>query len=156
MVAVMEGLHHDAARLGGQFGDLAGFGGVGGERFFAQHVLTGGQRGAGPAAVQAVGQRVVDGIEVGIGDQRLVTFVHPGDAVFRGKSLCTCAVAGCYCGDDDLTVSLGRLDKRRRRDARRAQDADPQATRLVSSHGRSANTGHPARWLNFIARYSFT
>ena len=57
------------------------------------------------------------------------------DAVLRSKSLCACAIARCYCDDYDLIVSVGRLDKCRRRDARRGQDADPQRTGLVSSHG---------------------
>jgi hypothetical protein len=134
MVAVMERLHHHPLRLRGEFGDLTGFGGVGGERLFAQHVLTGGQCGSGPPAVQAVRQRIVDSVDFRVGDQRLVAFMHPGDAVFRSKGLCPRGIARRHRGDHDFDVSLGRLDERRRCDARCAQDADPQRGGLVSSH----------------------
>ena len=87
MVAIVKGLHHHPIRCGGQFGDLAGLGGIGGERLFAQHVLAGLERGPSPPAVQAVGQRVVDSVQIRVGDQRLVTVVHPSDVVLGGKGL---------------------------------------------------------------------
>ncbi len=140
MVAVMERLHHDPVRLRGEFGDLTGFGGVGGERLFAQHMFSGAQCGSDPPAVQAVRQRNVDRVEVRVGDQRFVAFVHPGDTVLRSKGLCTRGIARRHCGDDDLDVSLGRLDERQRCDARCAQDADPQRGGPVSRHERDAST----------------
>lgn len=137
MVAIVEGFHHHSIGLRGQPGDLAGFGGVGGERLFTQHVFTGGQRGSGPLAVQPVWQRVVDGVEIRVGDQRGVVVVHPGDAVLGSESSGTRAIACGHRGDHDLGVVLGGFDQRHRCDRSGAQDADPQ----VFSHGPDATDG---------------
>ncbi len=54
--------------------------------------------------MQAVRQRIVDSVQVWIGDQRLVAAVHPGDAVFGGKSLSTRHIPCRYRGDHDFVV----------------------------------------------------
>ena len=56
----------------GRRGHRLGFGGVRGERLLAQDVLTGRDRLQRPLRVQRVRQRVVDGVDLGIGEQRLV------------------------------------------------------------------------------------
>ena len=132
----MERLHHHPIRLCGQVGDLAGLIGVGSEWLFTQHVLAGGQRGPGPPAVQAVRQRVVDGVDIGIGDQRLVAFVHPRDVVFGGERLRARRIAGCHRSHYNFGVFLGRLDKSHRCDVGRTQDADTN----LSGHGLDAST----------------
>ena len=135
----MKGLHHDPVRLRGQVGDLAGFGGVGGEWLLAQHVLAGGQCGPGPPSVQAVGQWVVDRVEVRVGDQCVVVVVHPGDVVLGGKGSTARRVARRDRGHDDLAVFLCGVDERQRCDAGRTQNADSQRGPL-SRHGADAST----------------
>ena len=132
----MERLHHDAVGRLGEVGDLARFGGVGREGLFAEDMLAGGERGAGPAAVEAVRQRVVDGAEVRVADEIVVARVHLRDAVPGRKRLCPGGVA-CRDGrDDDFAVLLGGVDQGGRCDAGRAQDADPQ----LGSHEREVST----------------
>ena len=110
VVAVVEGLHHHPVRRRGQFGDLASFGGVSGERLFAQHVLAGLDGRSSPFAVQAVWQWVVDRIDVRIGDQLGVVVVHPGDVVFGGEGLGARHIACGYRRHDHVRVVFGRVD----------------------------------------------
>ncbi|MCW2651594.1 MAG: hypothetical protein JWR32_2570 [Mycobacterium sp.] len=84
--------------------------------------------------MQAVRQRIVDSVDFRVGDQRLVAFVNPANVVFGGKRLCARGIASRHRGDHDLDVSVGRVDERRRCDARCAQDAYPQRGGLVTSH----------------------
>src|SRR4051812_47924857 len=51
------------------------------QRLLAQHVLAGLERPDRPRHVQRVGQRVVDGIDLRVGQQRLVGAVHARDPV---------------------------------------------------------------------------
>ncbi len=53
----------------------------GGDRLFTQHVLAGVGGALGPGDVQVVRQRDVDGVDVRVGDQRVVGGVRLGDAV---------------------------------------------------------------------------
>ena len=69
VVAVVERLHHDEPGARRDGGDGFGFLGVRGERLLAQHVLARFERGDRPLRVQAVGERVVDRVEVGIGER---------------------------------------------------------------------------------------
>ena len=130
----MECLHHHPVRLCGQFGDLTGFGGVGSERFFAQHVLSGRQRGPGPPAVQAVRQRVVDRVQIRVGDQLVVVVVHPGDVVLGGEGPSARRIACRHRGHHDLAVFLSRVDQRQRCNLGSTQNADPQRGGSVSRH----------------------
>ena len=91
-------------------------------------MFAGAQRGDGPAAVQAVGQRVVDGINGGVGEQRVVAVVHRGDAVFGGKGRGAVAVARGDGGDLHAVQHAGRTDEGGRRDPRGAQHADAHCT----------------------------
>ncbi len=103
----------------------ASLGGVGREGLLAQHVLARGERGHRPSAVESVGQRVVDGVDVGVVDELLVGADHAGDAVLGGegrrpargrgrRSPTTSAPATCRAGRI-------RADGR---DPRRAEDTD--------------------------------
>lgn len=56
-----------------------------GERLLAQHVLAGLGGVHRPGRVQAVGQRDVDGVDFGVGEQRLVAAVVARDAVRGGE-----------------------------------------------------------------------
>ena len=116
----MECLHHNAVRFRSQRGDLPSFIGICRERLLAQHVLAGGECSARPPAVQAVGQGVVDGIHIRIGDECLIAVVHPGDSVFGGESLSAVAIAGGHRGHHDLRVIAGRFDERCRCDTCRS------------------------------------
>jgi hypothetical protein len=72
VVAPHEGLGQHAAFALGDVEDAIDVLGVAGERLLAQHVLAGLERAERPLHVQRVGQRVVDRVDVGIGQQRLV------------------------------------------------------------------------------------
>jgi hypothetical protein len=61
-----------AGSLGGGEHGL-GLGGVAGDWFFAENILAGLHRLDRPLGVQAVGQRDINSIHIGIVDQRLVT-----------------------------------------------------------------------------------
>ena len=93
VVPVVERLHHDEAGARRDRGDGFGLLGVRGERLLAQHVLAGFERGDRPLRVQPVGQRVVDRVDVGIGDERGVGVVHRRDAVLRRERVGAAAIA---------------------------------------------------------------
>ena len=57
-----------------------GFGHGHAERFFAEHVLAGLGGLHRPRNVQLIGQRIVDGVDVGIGEQLLIRAVGRGNA----------------------------------------------------------------------------
>ena len=63
----VEGLQDGHLGRRGGVADPAGLGGVAGRRIPDQHVLAGGDGGQVPEAV-AVGQRVVDDLDLGVGD----------------------------------------------------------------------------------------
>ena len=81
VVAVVERLHHHEPGAVGDRSHPFGFGGVAREGLLAQHVLPGLERGDRPLGVQPVGERVVDGVDVGIGEEGGVGVEHPGDPV---------------------------------------------------------------------------
>ncbi len=60
-----------------------GFGHGHAERFFAQHMLAGLGGLDGQRHVQLIGQRIVDGIDVGIGEQLFVRAVGRGNVRVR-------------------------------------------------------------------------
>ena len=62
---------------------LRDFAGVAGERFFAKHMFTSGQRAASPLAMQTVVERDDDGIHTGISEQTFVTGVSARNFKFR-------------------------------------------------------------------------
>ena len=90
-------------------------------------MLAGFERLDGPEGVQAVGQRVVDGIHVGIGEQGVVGVEDRGDAVLGREGTRPLRVARRDRDHLDLVVRPRRLDQGGRRDARRAQAADADA-----------------------------
>ncbi len=124
VVAVVERLHHHEPGAVGDRGHLFGLGGVVGEGLLAEHVLARLERGDRPLRVQTVGQRVVDGVDVGIGEQVGVGVEDARDAVLGGVGVGAAAVTR---GDRDHLGILrvaGGLDDRGGRDARGAEDSD--------------------------------
>jgi hypothetical protein len=81
--------------------------------------------------MQAVRQRIVDNIEVRIGDQGLVALVYTRDAVFGRKGMSTRGIAGRHRGDHDFAVFLAGLMSAD--DAIRAAPRMPIRTRILSS-----------------------
>ena len=71
-----------------------GFDGVGRERLLAQHVLAGGQGPQGPLGVEPVGQRIVDGVDVLVGQQLGVGPPDHRDVVLGGEYLGPVSVTG--------------------------------------------------------------
>ena len=149
VVPVVERLHHDEPSTRRDRGDLLGFLRVRGERLLAQHVLAGLERGDGPFGVEPVGERVVDRVELGIGEERGVRVVHLRDAVLGRERVGAAAVSGRYGSDDGFVAIAGGLDRGRRRDAGRAEDADPNwvhgaslliaGARILTRKGRHAH-----------------
>ena len=71
--------HHAGPIARGDQATRVGAGG--GDGLFAQHMLPGVGGALGPGDVQVVRQRIVDRVNLGIGQQRLVGGVRSGDAV---------------------------------------------------------------------------
>jgi len=92
VVAVVEGVHQYQPGVAGGVRHLTGLGGVAGQGLFAQHVLARGERFQGPLVVHGDGERVVDGVDVGVVDHGLVAVLHGVDALVRGEGLGACAV----------------------------------------------------------------
>ena len=107
-------------------GHRPGLVGVGREGLLAQHVLARLDGGDRPVAVQPVGERVVDGVDVRVGDHGGVGVQDPGDAVLAGEGLGPGAVAGRHGGDHGAAGPPGRLYQSDGGDPGRPQDADPQ------------------------------
>ena len=126
VIAVVESLDDGDARCGGSIGDLPRLGGVGRERLFAQHMLARGDRRQGPFGVQPIGERVVDGVDLRVGDEVGIRRQHPCDAVLVGVALGAFGVTGRDGHDVDVRNAAGGLHHRRRGNLGRAQNADPQ------------------------------
>ena len=109
-------------------------------RLLAEHVLAGPQRAQRPVDVHAVGQRDVDRLDVGVGEQVLVGAVRARDPVQLRERLRRRRAAARH-GDDVRRGALARALDDRRADARRREDA-PAAVRYPlarpSPHARPA------------------
>jgi hypothetical protein len=57
------------------------------ERLLAQDVLAGLERAQSPLDVQRIGKRDVDGLDVGVGQQRVVAAIRPFDPLIARVSL---------------------------------------------------------------------
>ena len=79
VLAVHERLHQEDARVPAGIDHALGLGGGHRERLLAQDVLAGPRGLDRPARVQVVGQRDVDGVDVGVGEERLVRPVRARD-----------------------------------------------------------------------------
>ena len=101
VVLVVEGLHdHQPGVAVVRLRHGPGLVGVGGERLLAQDVLAGLEGGDGPVPVQAVGEGVVDGVDVGVVDQLLVAADDAGNALLAGElRRPVLGVAGRHRGD---------------------------------------------------------
>ena len=139
VVAVVESLHQHQVGTGVGGGHRPGLVGVGREGFLAQDVLAGGHGRHGPVTVQAVGQGVVDGVDVGIGHELFVGIEDPGDAVLGGEGLRPGPVAGGHRHHLDALHPAARFDDGGRGDPGGAEDADAQG----SHAGRLSRLGGP-------------
>ena len=92
--------------------DLAG---RGGERLLAQHVLAGLERADRPLDVQPVGQRDVDGVDVGVGEQRLVGAVRARDAVLVARTPARAPRRGWPTATTSTASGAARARERARR-----------------------------------------
>ena len=125
----------------GDRGNGFGFLRVGGERLLAQHVLARFERGDRPLRVQAVRQRVVDRVDLGVFDERGVGVAHVGDAVLRRERVGAAAVARGHRTHHRLGVGASGFDHGCGRDARRAENAD--ANRVHRAHCKPSRTQLP-------------
>ncbi len=87
VMAIHERLHEQTVVALGQVERRPHVGLAAAQRLLAQHVLARLQRPAGPLQVQRVGQRDVDGVDVRIGQQRLIAVVGALDPALRGVPL---------------------------------------------------------------------
>ena len=97
---------------------------VRGERLLAEHVLARFERGDRPFGVQTVRQRVVDRVDVRVGEQCRIRIVHRCDAVLRRERVGPAAIAGRNRNDFRFADVAGGFDHGGRRDTRRAENAD--------------------------------
>ena len=115
---------HEACGVGGREGLLhvAGHARV---RLLAEDVLAGGERPQRPLVVQLVGQRDVDGVDIAIGQQRLVAPVRPVHPQLARLRLRTGELAA---GDRDHAYPRARSRSRGqvRVDAGRREQPDTQ------------------------------
>ena len=101
------------------------------KRLLAEHVLAGLRGAHGPLDVQRVGQRHVHGVDVRVGEQRLVAPVRARDAVLGGVGLGTRLVAARHRDDVD-GIRERRAGEHGAVDLRRREQAQPQ--RHLVSH----------------------
>ena len=80
-----EGFADLDAGAGAHFEQRFGFGHGHAERLFAEHVLAGFGGLDCPGNVQLIGQRIVDGVDVGVGEQLLVGAVGRGNTKLAGR-----------------------------------------------------------------------
>jgi hypothetical protein len=72
-----------------------------GQRLFAQDMFTRAHRSNRPFRVQAIRQWVVDGVNLGVGEQRFVGFDTAGNSQFLSETLRLVQVAARDRGDRD-------------------------------------------------------
>ncbi len=84
MVAHHEGLGGDQPGLGPDGLDLTGLIRIESDGLLAQHMLSGSEGLDGQGRVQVVRERVVDRVDIRVGEQRLVRSVGLGDSEGRG------------------------------------------------------------------------
>ena len=143
VVLVVEGLHdHEPGVAVVRLRHGPGLVGVGRERLLAQDVLAGLEGGHGPVPVQAVGQRVVDGVDLGVVDQFRIAVEHPGYPVLTGELLRPVPIPGGHGGDHGAPGAPSGLDQRGRGDAGRPEDPDPQHAGVIGAG--AARAGVPA------------
>jgi hypothetical protein len=125
VVGVVEPLHQRHPRRGRGVAHLPGLVRVARRRLLGEDVPARLHGGAVPRPVQRVRQRVVDDLDLGIGDQLGVRPDDALDAVPRRERLGPGPVAG---GDRDEPVTRGPRgpDERELGDPGGAEDADPQ------------------------------
>ena len=135
-----------ALRASGQ--DGLGFGSVRREGLLQQHVLAGLERAQRPGRVQRVGQGVVDGVHVRVGQQGLVAPEGQLDAVPLGERRCPACVAGGHGQHLGRRHLARRCDERKRCDAGGTEDADAQRRcRGPGFHGQTIpDIGGRMRW----------
>jgi hypothetical protein len=76
--------------------------------------------------VQAVGQRVVDGVDLGVGEERIVVAMNAGNPLLPGKFPRLGFVAGRNGHDLGLRKLSRRSQHRHRRDPCGSEDSDPK------------------------------
>ena len=114
VVLVVERLHHDQAGVGAAASaTCARLVGVGREGLLAQHVLAGLEGGDRPVAVETVGQRDVDGVDLGVARSAPCTSPGPGECRAFGECRGPVRVRAAT-GHDGPSGPPGRLDAGRR------------------------------------------
>jgi hypothetical protein len=138
VVAVVHGLHHDKPVPVSRVRDPHGLGRVGRERLLAQHVLALRERAQRPRRVQRVGQRQVDGVDLGGGQQLLVRPEHRRYLMRPRVRRRPVPVPSGDRRHRHRRHRLGRLDQRPQRDPRGTQNPYPHPVRAhhVLHHGR--------------------
>ena len=131
VVAVVEGLHAVHARGRRGVSHHASLGRIARVGLLAQDVLARSDGPEVPRPVQAVGQRVVDHLDVRVVDDVLVGGVHPLDAVLLGEGRSTLGVARGD-GHQSRAGQPGGLDDGDVADAGSAEEAEPQGLHRVS------------------------
>jgi hypothetical protein len=135
VVAIVEGLHQRPPRRPRGVGHSPGLVGVGRHRLFAQHRLAGLQGADGPFGVQAVGQGIVDGLDIRVVEQGLIVPVRSRHVMGPGEGRAPRRVARGHGQHLDPRREGPDIQQGRPGDAGAAQHADPQPS--ISGHGLS-------------------
>jgi hypothetical protein len=103
--------------------------GIDRQRLLAQDRFARRRRRERPLRMKVVRQRIVDRVDVGVGEQCGVIVVHPWDTEARGDFSRARGVAARDRGDDAVARRIRSRNEAFHADVRRAQDAPSNALR---------------------------
>src|SRR5262245_46954919 len=128
MVAIVEGLdEHASGPLGGR-GHRLRLVDARRERLLAENVLARLEGTDRPLGVERVRQRIVDGVDLRVGEQCRIRFVDAGNLMPRREAPRALRVAGGDREDARFGHPSRRPHERHGRDPRRAEDAEAKGT----------------------------
>jgi hypothetical protein len=117
------------------------------DRLLAQDMLAGLRRLHGPGHVEMVGERDIDRLDLGVGQERLVAVVGAWDAELTGGGLGQRPLAGSNCDHLAVMAALHGWDHLFTGDPGRTENAEFQLRHAALPDGRSrlrSSTSHAA------------
>jgi hypothetical protein len=151
VAAVHEGFHEEDAVLARGLGHDHGFGVVQRERLFAKDVLAGPRRLDAPLGMRGVRRADVDGVDLGVGEERLIAAIRALESEFLRKFIRGFPSAAAD-GDQRSRAGFGQPFGESVGDTARSDDAPTDARCLIAHDARLSRANragnsrsHPAR-----------